>query len=309
VRRIRIPIVSAASLVATAILAIGLAGKADSAFPGTNGRIVFSSDRGSGNDSEIFTMRPDGSAVRKLTSNHADDYEPAWSADGRRIAFTRFRSFDIVTMSMRPDGSGRQLLTESAFDGQPAWSPDRERIAFVRSSIHDLDDEIFTIAKDGSDKQKLTHNSKFDDFPAWSPGGGRIAFDSDRDGDFDIYTMRTDGSDVRKLTHNRKTDIDPNWSPTGGRIVFLRTEQPSGGLYSIRSSDGGDQHQLTSVNSGLLAESPAYSPDANWITFEALDPANDQSDIWKMRFSGFAPRKITNTADDENMPDWGPVPP
>ena len=101
---------------------------ARAAFPGKNGKIVFSNSR-AGNNSEIYVMNPNGSGVQRLTEDQfapATDLSPTWSADGTRIAFSR--DFDIY--SMNADGSNRTQLTNNAdAEYNPTWSPDGSRIA------------------------------------------------------------------------------------------------------------------------------------------------------------------------------------
>ena len=140
-------------------------------------------------------MNADGSGVTRLTDNDADDWSPAWSPDGRRIAFDSNRDGDFEIYVMNADGSGVTRLTDNdADDWSPAWSPDGRRIAF--DSDRDGDFEIYVMNADGSGVTRLTDNDADDWSPAWSPDGRRIAFDSNRDGDFEIYVMNADGSGI-----------------------------------------------------------------------------------------------------------------
>jgi Tol biopolymer transport system component len=104
-----------------------------------NGKIAFVSDR-DGN-SEIYVMDPDGSDVTRLTNDPAGDLAPAWSPDGRRIAFVRNR--EIVVMNA--DGTGVTQLTDGrCCSDNPAWSPDGRSIAFDSTS-DTTDPEIYVI--------------------------------------------------------------------------------------------------------------------------------------------------------------------
>jgi len=94
-----------------------------SALDVTKGLIAFSSQRDGYN--EIYVMNADGSGLTNLTNNSADDWSPAWSADGAKIAFSSDRDGNAEIYVMNADGSGQTRLTNnSADDWSPAWSPE-----------------------------------------------------------------------------------------------------------------------------------------------------------------------------------------
>lgn len=105
-------------------------GSAWAAFPGANGMIAFTTDRGYGvNDDEIYVMNADGSGQTRLTFNSASDWLPSWSPDGSKIAFQsgRDESFEIYVMNA--DGSQQSRITfNAAADEDPAWSPDGSKM-------------------------------------------------------------------------------------------------------------------------------------------------------------------------------------
>jgi TolB protein len=147
---------------------------ADAAFPGANGRIAYVSDReaGSGEPAELYTIDPDGTDRLQLTTTLGSESNPAWSADGAKIAFDR--AGDIFVLNA--DGSGETNVTNSpgSFELEPAWSPDGTKLVFRRVN------ELFTIGVDGTNEFQLTDYPDFfitSDFqPAWSPDGTKIVF-------------------------------------------------------------------------------------------------------------------------------------
>jgi dipeptidyl aminopeptidase/acylaminoacyl peptidase len=147
---------------------------------------------------EIYVMNADGSDVRRLTHNTASDGYPAWSPDGRKLAFTRFRpahsspSGSVPGYSdvyvMNADGTGQRRLAHNAtFNG---WSPQGSRIAFSSTN-----GGLYVVDADGSGPQNLTRTGWAS---TWSPDGRKIAFA----GSHGIYVMNADGSDMRKLMRN-----------------------------------------------------------------------------------------------------------
>ena len=138
-------------------------------------RIVFSSSR-EGHfrnllriTDEIYVMDADGSNEQRLTENRNNDWQPVWSPDGERIAFSSdtkgdVRIFDIYVMDT--DGGNLQNLTNHhTWNGSPSWSPNGERIVF--HSFRDGNTDVYVMDTDGGNLQNLTNHPRSDSGPAW----------------------------------------------------------------------------------------------------------------------------------------------
>jgi Tol biopolymer transport system component len=274
-----------------ALLASTLAGGAEAAFPGANGRIAFDSRRDGA--PEIYVMSADGSGQTNLTQNEAFDAWPAWSPDGTRIAFETLRDGDREIYVMNADGSAQANLTNHpGLDGSAAWSPDGTRIAFV--SFRDGNFEICVMNADGSGQVNLTNHPALDGAPAWSPDGSRIAFASERDGIREIYVMDADGSGQTRLTNDTYFDSLPDWSPDGTRIAF-HSERGDLDIY-VMNADGSDPTLLIPS-----AADPSWSPDGTRIAFLR------GTDIHAANADGSAQVNLTNTPTFDGAPHWGPA--
>ena len=203
-------LVGAGALLLVALACSGSDSTGPSAAPPL-GTIAFVSAR-DGNQ-EIYVMNADGSGVSRLTNTPATDIDPAWSPDGRRIAFASdgdgtHRIYDIYVMNA--DGSGVTRLTNDPVTAWgPAWSPDGTKIAF--ESYRDGNGEIYVMNPDGSAVTNLTHDPADDAWPAWSPDGAKIAFARENESYKDeIYVMSPDGSGVTRLSDSGR---EPAWKP------------------------------------------------------------------------------------------------
>jgi TolB protein len=206
---------------------------------------------------QIWTVRPDGTALRKVT----DGATPSWSPDGTQIAFRDENQIHVVNA----DGSERRTLTDQprgAFE--PTWSPDGTRIAF-ESPVQRAQEvvEIFIMNSDGSNPRTLTDGRGADMEPLWSPDGRRIAFvtfDPSLEGtNHEVGVMNPDGSDRRILTNNPASDAEPTWSPDGQRIAFMRKGASAWDLYLV-NVDGTGERNLTNAPE-IMDDWPSWSPE------------------------------------------------
>ena len=260
--------------------------------------IVFTSDR-DGNF-EIYTMNADGSNVRQITSDNAQDWAPSWSPDGTLIAFESNRNGNFEIYTMKTDGSNvRQITNNDARDQNPSWSPDGTLIAF--ESNRDGNFEIYTINADGSNVRQVTNNNAQDWAPSWSPDGTQIAFESNRDGNFEIYTINADGSNVRQITTNNTQDQDPSWSPDDNRIAFTSNRDGNFEIYTM-DADGSNIRQIT--NNSATNRAPKWSLDGVHIAFESNRDGNFE--IYTINADDSNIRKITNNDAQDWSPSWSP---
>ena len=266
--------------------------------PPRTGRIAFVSARDGNN--EIYTMDADGSNQTRLTDDPMDDFHPAWSPDGFKIAFTRFTGPFSHIYVMDADGSNQTRITDDeAFDWGPAWSPDGGMIAF--SSGRDRNNEIYVMDADGSNLARITNDPAEDRYPSWSTDGGRIGFQTDRHGNWEVYAMGTDGSNPTRLTDDPASDWYPDWSPDGTRIAFVSDRDGNDEIY-VMKADGSDQVRLTDTAS--YERWPRWSPDGESIAFYSDRDGN--SEIYVMDADGSNPVRLTNNPAADWAPDWAP---
>ena len=182
-------------------------------------------------ESFLYVVNADGSGERALRHEPRRKTPvfltaPAWSPDGKRIAFTRV-TFDeepgAAVFVMDADGKRPRKLVDEALE--PDWSPDGKRIALAsyrdrvgRTCFQECNpnSELYVVGADGGHLRRLTTSVANEASPTWSPDGKRIAFVSDRsnreDHEFELYVVDASGGDPRRLTHNDAWDLDPDWN-------------------------------------------------------------------------------------------------
>ncbi len=185
------------------------------------GKIVFESGRNGNLD--IYSMNSDGTGQTRLTHNEADDFEAAWSPNGRQIVFESERDGDLEIYVMDADGENQRNLTQHpALDGSPDWSPDGLQITFTSERINGL--SLFVMNADGTSVRQLTEGL-FDVVPKWSPDGKRIAYEAMLVGlgnGRQIYMMNADGTNRWQVSEPipQAGMFMMGWSPDGKKILY-----------------------------------------------------------------------------------------
>jgi TolB protein len=283
--------------------------------PEFTGKLVFQVCNGC----DIYVINADGSGLRRLT----DGMDPAWSPDGKRVAFARWRDPRGIYV-IDEDGSNETRIFSWSEAKAPAWSPDGSRIVFTRHSGggREKDTEIFfgwvlpahpwwklglVRVEDGYFSELLCYDHSFS--PTWSPDGKVIAYDSD----FGLHLTSEDGS-IGGQFYDRSLyalstdvrDTSPAWSPDGTRIAFMFNQHDHWEIY-VMNADGANRVRLTKEEpfAGRPPNnvSPAWSPDSRHIAF--FTDRNGKWELYVMNADGSDQRPMFETALDSLPIEYG----
>lgn len=258
-------------------------------------KIVFVSDR-DGNE-ELYMMDYDGQNQIRLTFNRVTDYMPAWSPDGRKIAYTSYRKNSAGLYILYPYDQYRVEVISKGTNYASSFSPDGKKLAFC-STQEEGNPEIYVATSEGKNIRRLTFNDAIDTAPTWSPTSREIAFTSDRGGTPQIYIMDAEGSNVRRRSFGGTYFDAPAWSPTGDMIAYVSRVEYIFDIYVVNLRTN-QTFKLTESNA--RNETPSWSPDGRHIIFSSNLSGTIQ--LYTIDYDGANLRCLTSKGNNK-LPDW-----
>ncbi|HXJ42593.1 MAG TPA: hypothetical protein VNH18_25155, partial [Bryobacteraceae bacterium] len=166
----------------------------------------------------IWTLPAAGGTARRITDLYNDARQPAWSPDGRSIAFMGYRDGQYAIWAVAPDGTKQRKLTWGPFDDrEPAWSHDGTRLAF--SSDRGGSYAIWVLDTRTGEVRQVTHNAGESRMPSWSPDDSEIAFSSTLGSGQTVWAAKLMEGAERKVFTATGTVSAPSWGPDG-KVVY-----------------------------------------------------------------------------------------
>jgi TolB protein len=219
-------------------------------------------------NSDIYVLMVGVEEPIRLTSHQAEDRDPAWSPDGRYLAFSsrRVGNWEIYVLDLL-SGDLSRLTNDLAYDGAPSWSPDG--LWLVYESYQDENLDLYLIQSDGSGSPtRLTEHPAQDFSPTWSPRGRHIAFTSWRSGNKDIYIMSLNSlsdEDAVNITASPDAYEDgPVFSPDGNYLAYGDTSDGYEVIYVLGLDESSPSGSAQSVGQG---RHPSWSPASDSLVY------------------------------------------
>ena len=251
---------------------------------------------GSGNK-EIYSCAFDGYNPQQVTRNHSINLSPAWSTDGRHLAYTSYkkRKPDIFIKNLAE--MQETSINKKGLNITPAWVPGKFELAATLSFSGDQ--EIYLLTGSGKVIKRLTNLRGIDLSPTWSPDGKRFAFVSNRAGSPQIYVKDLASGKVRRLTYEGSYNTQPNWSPQGDKIVYASVVDGRRNIV-VMGLDGQEPLQLTHESGDN--EAPSWSPDGSLLVFSSNREGPFR--IYVMTAFGTDQRRLLVMTGEQTNPKW-----
>ena len=299
---------------AVALSPLLAAGPADAA-PGDQGRIAFA--RLTGSHYQIYTMEPDGSDEKHVTTDLAGthNYFPDWSPDGSKIIFASTavdNQYEIVERPADGSGSYSSLVLHPGNDLDPAYRPGAGDDAFVWESDRDGGSDIYYATPATADAPKNLTNNGQSATPDFSPDGTEVVFTGADGPDRDIFTVAidADGNSLGSATNITDeaggvpvgVDSHPEFSPDGTKIAYDSNPFGNRDIFVIDLDTGA----RTQITSGTENESdPTWSPDGTKLAYVKELPGNPEIFVIDAS-AGATGTNISNDPGEDLSPSWGP---
>jgi Tol biopolymer transport system component/predicted Ser/Thr protein kinase len=284
-----------------------------------DGRSLAVADRSSAGDPQgIFLLDVADGSKKRLTSPSAlsSDLLPAFSPDGRTIAFKRPPSGDVFLVSLA-GGEPRRIVEAGSRGGRLAWTPDGKDIVLAAEQLERPGEPprpasggaarpLWRVPVDGAPARPLGAGSNAGDV-AISARGRRLAY-SEVAADLDIWRIDlrrrgpAQGAPVRFIA-STKPDANPQYSPDGERVAFTSSRSGQFEIWVV-DRQGGQALQLTSLGKEGGSAAPRWSPDGKSIAFTFAPNIGTNVDVYVVSASGGPARRITTSPAADADPGW-----
>ncbi len=241
----------------------------------------------------------DGYNPKTILSSKDPLMSPAWSADGKQLAYVSFENnrASIFAQSIET-AKRRKLASFEGVNGAPSWSPDGSRLALTLS--RDGNPEIYIYSLSSGDTRRVTRNVAIDTEPVWTPDSKSLIFTSDRGGSPQLYRIPVKGGRPERLTFEGKYNASADISADGNRLAMVHG---AGGKYRIAILDL-KSGVFSVISDGRLDESPSFAPNGSMVIYATEE--GRQGVLAAVSSDGRFRQRFSSRGGDVREPVWSP---
>ncbi len=266
-----------------------------------NTRVAYVQVSGSGKNRsfQLMVADADGDDARAVMTSSEPIMSPAWSPDGKRIAYVSFEDHAAaIFVQNLASGERRKVSAAPGLNGAPAWSPDGSTLAVTLSKEGSPD--IYTLDLATGATRRVTRDEAIDTEASWSPDGHSLVFTSDRGGKPQLYEVAVSGGEPQRLTYEGDYNARGVFSPDGRSLAFVHG---GNGGYRIALMDLAS-HDIKVLSSGRLDESPAFAANGRAILYTRKEGGADQ--LAMVTIDGKVHRNLPVSGGNVRGAAWSP---
>ena len=250
-----------------------------------------------------FTLRvadADGEGGQVSLNSAEPIISPAWSPNGRELAYVSFESQKAVVYAQDVmSGARRPVANFRGTNSAPAWSPDGQTLAVTLS--REGGSQIFLMSRSGDNLRRLTTSTAIDTEPVFSPDGRTIYFVSDRGGGPQIYRTSASGGAVERITFASSYNISPAISPDGRTMAYISRLGNAFRLHTLDLAGNGQPQAITDTSDD---ESPSFAPNGRLLIYATRAQGRDV--LMTTTLDGKIKARLVSTTADVREPVWSP---